>query len=54
MKTPKTLGESLVWDIIVPVNSKNSEVPFVGWEPNAAGKMIPRCVSMADSMDPAK
>lgn len=39
----------------MPANDVDIEtVKWIGWEPNKQGKYLPRCASLAESMDPQK
>ncbi|EDW01725.1 GH21606 [Drosophila grimshawi] len=48
------LDNSLIWQVLQAEKCNYDELRFVGWEPNANGKMGPRLANMRDSMDPAK
>lgn len=56
LKAQLNIHDSIVYVARMPENPINfsSEVKWIGWEPNNAGKYLPRVVSMADSMDPEK
>ncbi|GAB0099224.1 Ubiquitin-like modifier-activating enzyme ATG7 [Sergentomyia squamirostris] len=56
LKRNMSIEESTVYFAKMPEKSINlsEDVKWIGWEPNSAGKYLPRFVSMADSMDPEK
>lgn len=50
-----SLEHSLQFIVRLPETDVNSEtVKWIGWEPNNKGKFLPKCVSLALSMDPQK
>lgn len=53
MKKSVSLETSVVFTIKLPTNDVDIDnVKWIGWEPNEQGKYLPRCASLATSMDP--
>ncbi|XP_031635695.1 ubiquitin-like modifier-activating enzyme ATG7 [Contarinia nasturtii] len=46
---------SMLFTVKLPANDVDIDnVKWIGWEPNEQGKYLPRCASLASSMDPHK
>lgn len=52
----RSLSPSLIFNIKLEGNAemKKSEIKWTGWERNSQGKMLPKSVSMGETMDPIK
>ncbi|KAL5707559.1 Autophagy protein 7 [Ranunculus cassubicifolius] len=52
------MGLSLIGEVLVSVPQGWNDVEFIpnatGWETNKMGKLVPRCISLAKSMDPTR
>lgn len=55
VKKSASLETSVLFTIKLPKDDVDIDnVKWIGWEPNEQGKYIPRCASLASSMDPQK
>lgn len=55
VKKSVSLDTSVLFTIKLPADDVDiHNVKWIGWEPNEQGKYIPRCASLASSMDPQK
>ncbi|XP_055294846.1 ubiquitin-like modifier-activating enzyme ATG7 [Sitodiplosis mosellana] len=55
VKKSVSLETSVLFTIKLPPDDVDiHNVKWIGWEPNDQGKYIPRCASLANSMDPQK
>lgn len=53
VKKSVSLETSVLFTIKLPANDVDVEnIKWIGWEPNEQGKYLPRCASLASSMDP--
>lgn len=55
VKKAISLDSSVMFTVRLPSDDVAIDtVKWIGWEPNAQGKYLPKCASMASSMDPQK
>lgn len=56
LKKSVSLETSVLFTIKLPATDvdMNNDAKWIGWEPNDQGKYIPKCASLASSMDPQK
>lgn len=55
VKKTVSLEPSVMFTIELPEKDVDSEnIKWIGWEPNNDGKFLPRCASLASSMDPQR
>lgn len=55
VKKSVSLVTSVLFTIKLPKDDVDiGNVKWIGWEPNDQGKYIPKCASLAASMDPQK
>lgn len=48
-------ANSVLFTVKLPADDVDIDnVKWIGWEPNEQGKYLPRCASLASSMDPHK
>lgn len=54
-KKAVSIENSLCFTVKMPANDINvDKIKWIGWEINDQKKYLPKCASMADSMDPQK
>lgn len=55
VKKTISLEPSVLFTVQLSDTDVDSEkIKWIGWEPNTDGKFLPRCVSLASSMDPQR
>lgn len=55
VKKTVSIDTSVLFEIKMPANDVDVDnLKWIGWEPNNQGKYLPKCASLAASMDPQK
>lgn len=55
LKKSVSIETSVLFEIKLPSTDVDiNTAKWIGWEPNDQGKYIPKCASLASSMDPQK
>lgn len=55
VKKSVSLETSVLFTIKLPASDVDADnIKWIGWEPNKQGKYLPKCASLASSMDPLK
>lgn len=54
VKKTVSLKSTVMFTILLPHQVSFDKIKWIGWEPNNEGKFLPRCASLASSMDPQR